>query len=288
MDILVIGGTRFFGVHLVNELLASGHKVTIATRGKASDPFGDKVTRLILDRTDRETIKTAIYWKKFDVVYDNLAYCSNDVRNVLDFAKCERYILMSTTSVYDKHLETKEGEFNPIDETLVWCERDEFPYNESKRHTECALFKHYKKMPSMAIRLPFVIGEDDYTKRLYFYVEHAIKQIPMYIDNLGCRMGFIRSDEAGKFMAYFADKDFTGYINGSSDGVISIKEILDYVESKTGKVAILAADGDQAPYNGEHEYSINTNKAKNLGFEFTTLQDWIYELVDKYIELAKD
>ena len=43
MNILVIGGTRFFGIHMVNELLTAGHDVTIATRGKASDSFGDKV-----------------------------------------------------------------------------------------------------------------------------------------------------------------------------------------------------------------------------------------------------
>ena len=43
MNILVSGGTRFFGIHMVNELLTAGHDVTIATRGKASDSFGDKV-----------------------------------------------------------------------------------------------------------------------------------------------------------------------------------------------------------------------------------------------------
>ena len=43
MNILVIGGTRFFSIHMVNELLTAGHDVTIATRGKASDSFGDKV-----------------------------------------------------------------------------------------------------------------------------------------------------------------------------------------------------------------------------------------------------
>lgn len=41
MNILVIGGTRFFGIHMVNELLTAGYDVTIATRGKASDSFGD-------------------------------------------------------------------------------------------------------------------------------------------------------------------------------------------------------------------------------------------------------
>ena len=43
VNILVIGGTRFFGIHMVNELLTAVHDVTIATRGKASDSFGDKV-----------------------------------------------------------------------------------------------------------------------------------------------------------------------------------------------------------------------------------------------------
>ncbi len=36
--------------------------------------------------------------------------------------------------------------------------------------------------------------------------------------------------------------------------------------------------GEAAPYNGEPEYSINTEKAKSLGFRFSVLQDWIYEL----------
>lgn len=35
MNILVIGGTCFFGMHMVNTLFEAGHNVTIATRGKA-------------------------------------------------------------------------------------------------------------------------------------------------------------------------------------------------------------------------------------------------------------
>lgn len=34
MNILVIGGTRYFGTHMVNKLLEQGHDITIATRGK--------------------------------------------------------------------------------------------------------------------------------------------------------------------------------------------------------------------------------------------------------------
>lgn len=46
MKILVIGGTRYFGIHMVNKLLEQGHEVTIATRGKTPDSYGDKVERI--------------------------------------------------------------------------------------------------------------------------------------------------------------------------------------------------------------------------------------------------
>jgi len=100
-------------------------------------------------------------------------------------------------------------------------------------------------------------------------------------------MSFIRSDEAGKFIAFLVDKEVTGAINGSAEGTISIKEIIDYVEKKTGARAIIDKNGDNAPYNGEPEYSINTEKAKTIGFQFSILRDWIYELLDYYIELIR-
>ncbi|MDE6676074.1 MAG: reductase, partial [Acetatifactor sp.] len=134
---------------------------------------------------------------------------------------------------------------------------------------------------------PFVVGRDDYTKRLLFYVEHAMKLVPMHIDNLDEQMGFIRSDEAGRFLAFLADQDITGAINGCSHGAISVREILDYVEKKTGTKAIISEQGEGAPYNGVAEYSINTEKAENLGFQFSHVRDWIYDLLDYYIEQVK-
>ncbi|MDF2610389.1 MAG: hypothetical protein K0R92_1863, partial [Lachnospiraceae bacterium] len=105
------------------------------------------------------------------------------------------------------------------------------------------------------------------------------------INNVSYQMSYIRSDEAGKFIAFLVDKDYVGALNGCSDGTISIREILDYVEQKTGKKAIISIDGEDAPYNDEPEYSINTDRARNLGFQFTNLKDWIYELIDYYIKL---
>ena len=53
---------------------------------------------------------------------------------------------------------------------------------------------------------------------------------------------------------------------------------------RTGKKAIIDSAGDAAPYNGETEYSINTEKARRLGFQFSKLHDWIYGLLDEYIK----
>ena len=287
MKILVIGGTRFFGIHMVDELLKMGHEITIATRGMAKDPYGDQVKRIVFERTSEESIKNALQGVHYDVVIDKIAYCSNDIKYVLDNVSCDKYIYMSSTAVYNpKHMDTVETDFDGYSNTFVWCDRTAFPYAEIKRQAEYALWQKYSDRNWIAVRYPFVIGKDDYTKRLQFYVEHTMKSIPMYVDNLDCQMGYIRSDEAGKFMAYLIDHNIARAINGCSEGTISIREIIDYVEKQTGTKAIIDQDGDRAPYNGETEYSINTEKANAIGFHFSPLKDWIYELLDYYIQLV--
>ena len=101
MKVLVLGGTRFFGIHLVDELLKSNCDVTIATRGLTSDTFENKIKRIILDRHDELSIINNLSDKYFDVIYDNLAYCSNDIEILLPHIHCGKYIVTSSTSVYN-------------------------------------------------------------------------------------------------------------------------------------------------------------------------------------------
>jgi len=107
MKVLVIGGTRFMGIHLVHSLIINKHDVTIATRGMTPDDFGSTVKRIIIDRSNGDSIRNALSKNKYDIVYDNLAYCSNDVKLILENLKCEKYILLSSTAVYDKHPDTE-------------------------------------------------------------------------------------------------------------------------------------------------------------------------------------
>lgn len=115
MKVLVIGGTRFFGIHMVNELLAKGHDVTIATRGKAADKYDDRVKRIILDRTNEASMKSALRDRHYDVVIDKIAYSSNDIKYVMEAVDCDKYIHMSSTAVYESlHADNRESDFDGV------------------------------------------------------------------------------------------------------------------------------------------------------------------------------
>ncbi len=107
----------------------------------------------------------------------------------------------------------------------------------------------------------------------------------MYVDDMDRAMSFIHEKEAGEFIAYLADHPCSGAVNGCSNGVIKISEIIDYAEKKIGKAAILDDAGDAAPYNGLTDtLSFNTGKARGIGYEFSNLDSWIYGLIDHYAD----
>lgn len=152
MNILVIGGTRFFGVHMVSELLEKGHNITIATRGLAQDPFGDRVVRTVLDHTDFEGMKKALSGLHFDVAIDKVAYCSNDIKYAMDSISCDKYIYMSSTAVYElNHQDIKEDEFNGMSGKLKWCNRNDDSYSEVKKQAEYALWQKYNDKKWIAV-----------------------------------------------------------------------------------------------------------------------------------------
>lgn len=289
LKILIVGGTRYFGIPMTKRLIARGHEVTIATRGITSDSFGLSVSRIILDRTDEASICTSLAGAKYDVIIDKIAYSSDDVRRLTDNVTCGRYILMSSSAVYENvHANTDEEAFNPSEHQLKWGERADFDYAEGKRQAECALFQNYHNHNRIAVRYPVVLGENDYTGRLRFYADHIINGIPMHIDDMDSRISFIHEYEAALFLAHLVEADVTGAINGCSGGSISIAEIIRYIEENSGCRAVLSEDGDEAPFNGyPQQATLNTDKAARCGFIFGTIDSWIYRLLDDNINAVK-
>ena len=284
MKILVVGGTRFFGLPMVDALLAKGHDVTVATRGNTKAVFAGEVRSVLVDRTDPSDVKRALEGCKYDVVIDKIAYGSNEVKWLLENVSCDRYIQMSSCSVYKKdHANIKEEEFAAKDHPMNWLGR--LPdYAETKRNAERAALEFMEESACTFVRYPVVLGEHDYTNRLRFYIEHIKNSLPMYVDDMDKAMSFIHEKEAGEFIAFLADHPCSGAVNGCSDGVVRISEIINYAEKKTGKAALIDVKGDAAPYNGLTDtLSFNTEKARKAGYIFSDLDSWIYKLIDYVI-----
>ncbi len=287
--VLVLGGTRFFGKHLVEALLQDGHDVTIATRGITEDSFGSVVKRLIVDREDEKQLAERLEDKSYDIVYDNLCYSSNAVKIICEVlqGKTKKYIMTSSMAVYEPAIGLLEENFNPYEYAITYGDRNDFNYSEGKRLAEAVLFQQ-ATFPVVAVRFPVVIGENDYTKRLQFYVEHIVRQEPFAVNHLDGELSFIHEKEAGQVLAWCGMKDIEGPINACSNGIVSTREVIHFIEENTGIKAFVQEVGDNvAPYNEVINCTLHNGKANELGFPFRELKIEIEKVLRYYIHAMK-
>lgn len=287
--VLVLGGTRFFGKHLVEALLQAGHDVTIATRGITEDSFGSAVKRLIVDREDEKQLAERLEDKSYDIVYDNLCYSSNAAKIICEVlqGKTKKYIMTSSMAVYEPAIGLLEENFNPYEYAITYGGRNDFNYSEGKRLAEAVLFQQ-ATFPVVAVRFPVVIGENDYTKRLQFYVEHVVKQNPIVLNSLDGKLSFIHEKEAGEFLAWCGMENIEGPINACNNGAISMGEVIRFIEENSGTKALIQEAGDNiAPYNELTNCTLHNRKARELGFPFRELNTEIKNVLQHYINTRK-
>jgi 2'-hydroxyisoflavone reductase len=98
MKLLIIGGTRFLGRHLVDAARARGHELTLFNRGQRPDVFPD-VEQL---HGDRDGGLAVLQGRNWDAVIDTCGYFPRIVRAsaVALSTAVERYVFISTISVY--------------------------------------------------------------------------------------------------------------------------------------------------------------------------------------------
>jgi 2'-hydroxyisoflavone reductase len=98
MKLLVIGGTRFIGRHLVAAALARGDEVTLFHRARSGQaPAGAR--QLI---GDRQGDLAPLAQGRWDAVVDTCGYRPNDVARMADALRDRvgRYLFVSAVSVY--------------------------------------------------------------------------------------------------------------------------------------------------------------------------------------------
>lgn len=99
MKILILGGTRFLGRHLVDAALAAGHEITLFNRGRSGPGLFPEVQTLVGDRDgDLSSLKGG----KWDSVVDTCGYVPRVVGASVEALKDSvgLYVFVSSVSVY--------------------------------------------------------------------------------------------------------------------------------------------------------------------------------------------
>ncbi|QFF98093.1 NAD-dependent epimerase/dehydratase family protein [Psychrobacillus glaciei] len=284
---LVLGGTKFFGVHLVEALLEKGFEVTIATRGKTVDPFSTRVKRIACDRLNLVDNKERFENEKWDIIFDQICYSSQEAMDAIEVFKdkTDKYVFTSSKSVYDEgngEVGYVEDDFIPKEYKIIQGPKEDFSYNEGKRLAEAVFFQN-APFPVVAVRFPIVIGLNDYTERLNFYIEKIASQGEIHLINPDACMDFISEEEAGQFLAWIGLSDFTGPVNATSEGKVKLSELISIIEDKTKATAIISSapsDNNVSPYNIAKTWLISNERAKSLGYKFRDLNEYMPLLIE--------
>jgi nucleoside-diphosphate-sugar epimerase len=294
-NVLVIGGTRFIGKLLVQRLVSAGHRVTVATRGYAPDPFGARIERIRLDRRNELAMRKAFAHASYDIVFDQMCY------NPLDAAiavrtlagKVGRYVMTSTIDAYRVLGFDAKG---PLAESDLAVEAQsidtQYPWHDPSRATECyvagklqaeAYLVRDGSLPLVTPRLAHVLGgPEDFTGRLAHYVELARGSGTLHYTSAGAQLSFMDAHSAADFLFWTGMQDFTGPVNAASDGALSAAQLFEKVGDVLDAQVRLRkapdakpAPGLLSPFDLPGAMVLDTTRAKGLGYRFGHMEDWI-------------
>ena len=169
MRILIIGGTRFVGRHLVDAALEHGHEVTLFNRGRSNPGLFPQLETIIGDR-EKDVNKLA--GRIWDAVIDVAGYVPRIVRlsaEVLS-GNVVCYVFISSISVYDNFRKIGMDESDPVgklqDETTE--EITEETYGPLKALCEQAVQDIYRER-ALIVRPGLVVGPHDPTDRFTYW-----------------------------------------------------------------------------------------------------------------------
>ena len=167
MEALVLGGSRFIGLHLVRLLSRHGHDVTVLNRGQTPVEYPDGVRTLTADRMDPAQVKDALEGTSYDVAFDISAYTPESLAPVVDVleASVGRFLFCSTTSVY------APSDTAPIvEDSPLFRGPDASQYARDKILCEDLLMDavNDRGFPVTILRPPYVYGPDNYLHQREF------------------------------------------------------------------------------------------------------------------------
>lgn len=220
VKVLVAGGSRFIGRHLVEFLLADGHDVTLFNRGVSGPGLFPDATQISGDRAEPPEELSRNDW---DWVFDLSCYTQAAAESLVRTVgpRTGRYVFCSTGSVYDW-----DGTPTPMDEeetpTLPATPENTgenapaaVAYGARKRGAEEAVLALAPEvgMEATIVRPCLVYGPWDATDRLHYWL-HRVREGGVVIPagGTGKRHQIYVKDLARLFLAAAKAVDATGRI----------------------------------------------------------------------------
>ena len=302
----MLGGTRYFGRSIVQELLDQGHNVTVFTRGNNRPSILQNVNHIKGDRQDLSSFRKIFKEKTFDILIDNIGYLPNDIEATLDIFRGNigLYIYTSSISAYrDQYLKSdilKEDDFHPIPGAITSLHSVD-DYCVGKNQCEIRLMEN-DETPYVILRPPLVMGPDDHSLNLYFFLQRIMDGGPILLPGkarLNLRHVY-EKDLASAYPKFFENKSYWNRAyNIAGKEVLSAQEYLGYIANKIGKeldiIYFSQSKLDEIEYtqplelnrfNKNLQVFLDITRIQNdIEIKFTPFKDWMDETIDWYLNI---
>ena len=237
MKLLIIGGTRFLGRHLVTVALERDHEITLFNRGR--HPFDANVETI---HGDRHTDIDKLRGRRWDVVVDTCGILPSAVRSAAEVLSdsVDRYIFISSQNAYADVSTPGVTETAPL-ATLTSTQLEEV-YS-IDRSSESSYGKWYgglkalceqtaeEVMPNrvLIIRPGLIVGPHDYTDRFTYWVARIARGGEVLAPGRpDCFVQFIDVRDLAEWIVRMIERKETGaYYASSVPRTFTMKDVLE-------------------------------------------------------------
>lgn len=183
--VLVMGGSYFIGLKIVDLLVQGGFEVYTLNRGTKPNQ-NSKVTNLMCDREDEMAMTNMLKNILFDFVIDvsglNKRH-SEILWNSLNKQALKYFVFISSSAVYDvDRLDIPFRENDNTDQNKYW---NEYGTNKIEAENYLAHKICESECKLVILRPPYIYGENNYAQRESFIFDHVVNNKPIIIPNQG-------------------------------------------------------------------------------------------------------
>ena len=214
MKLLIIGGTKFLGKHIVLSALKNNHEVTLFHRGETNPEMFSECEKIFGDRNcDIEKLQN----RKWDAVIDTSAYYPKQISKLMKIISenTNHYTLISSVSVYDNFSEENIEEDYPVGkiENELTEEITGETYGPLKALCEKVVQNQMEKN-SLIVRPGLIVGPDDPTDRFtYWPIMFSQADELLMTNRVDDLMQFIDVRDLAEWIVHAIENNITGIFN---------------------------------------------------------------------------